>query len=110
MCHEFSGNYARAIEAYTRILTAKVEDEKKADYLARIAEFKIKLGQAKDGLDLVTQGLTEVNSDQACYLLYKAIAELHQSMGDKLNRAIALQKALQYRLEDTDLLFKAGWA
>jgi len=51
-----------------------------------------------------------VSEDKEKAGLYMGIAEVHRAEGNKIMRAIALQKAVQYLPDDTELLFNAAWA
>lgn len=107
-CYEYSGNYAKAIETLKKSLNG--EPKYKGYHFALGARCYVKLGQFQDAIDFLTSALPKVKTNEVLAKIYESLAEAHDAAGDKVMRAIALQKALQYAPESSDMLFSAAYA
>lgn len=109
-CYEFSQHYAEAVELHKRALAEKISDEDKASHVVSIAEDMYKMGQKEAGINFITSNFGISESDPGKAILYRGIASLYGKVGNTPMKAIALQKALQFRMEDKSLLFDAAYA
>lgn len=109
-CYEFSQHYAEAVAIRKRALAEKISDEDKALHVVSIAEDMYKMGQKEAGINFIRSNFGISESDTGKAILYRGIASLYGKEGDTAMKAIALQKALQFRMEDKGLLFDAAYA
>ena len=75
-----------------------------------LANCLIQIGKPPDALQDLTDNLMCIATPGAKAMIYKGIADVHEAMGNKMLRAIALQKVLQFSPEETDALFSAAHA
>ena len=107
-CYEYSGNYIKAIEILKKSLVG--EPKFKGYHFALGARCYVKLGQFQDAINFLTAALPTVKTNDVLAKIYESLAETHAAAGDKVMRAIALQKALQYAPENDEVLFSAAYA
>lgn len=109
-CYEFSHNYAKAVETHKRALLEKMDDEDRAYHVVSIGEDMYVMGEKDEGIDFIRLNLSNVESGNAKTILYKGLGNLYGKEGNIIRKAIALQKGLEYKPGDKELLFEAAYA
>jgi len=109
-CYEFSGNYPKAIDTYSLALEEDLEDDDRARHTTKKAKCLIKLGEHGQALEVMALALEQVQAPEAKADLYHSIADLEETIGNTVLRAIAFAKVLEYKPEDKDVLFRAAYA
>ncbi len=109
-CYEFSHNYAKAIETHKRALLEKMDDEDRAYHAVSVGEDMYVMGEKDESIDFIRLNFSNVESENAKTILYKGIGNLYGKEGNIILKAIALQKGLEYKAGDKELLFNAAYA
>ena len=109
-CHEYSRNYPKAIEVAQKALSFEMTDDDRSAQLRLIARCFQALGKPDEAISTLTDGLSKVQENKAVASLYKALADVYKKMDERIMEAVALQKALQFEPENTDILFAAAYA
>jgi len=109
-CHEFSRSYAKAIDAYSRALSGQLEPADRSRHTVGLAKCYLKMGDTETGLKTLTSALQTVSDGEARSLLYRGIADVHETTGNTALRALALQKVLEFSPEDPKALFDAAYS
>jgi tetratricopeptide (TPR) repeat protein len=107
VCHEFSMNYAKAIDAHTRALSGQLSSSERSRHAVGLAMCHVAMGDAEAGLKVLSFAL---QNGAAAAEVYKGIADVHEKTGNSTLRAIALQKVLEFSPEDPQALFDAAYS
>lgn len=108
-CYWSTKDYSKAREIYEEARDA-ADEVYAAELTGHIAECWEKEGNPDQGLEEVVTKLQEVEEANAKVHLYKSMASMYQAKGSERMRAIALEKALEFAPNDTDIRFNAAYA
>ncbi len=108
-CYWSTKDYSKAREIYTEARNT-ADEVYAAQLTGNIAECWEKEGNPDQGLEEVITKLQEVEKADAKVILYKSMASMYQAKGSERMRAIALEKALEFAPNDTDIRFNAAYA
>jgi tetratricopeptide (TPR) repeat protein len=109
-CYEYSDDFEKAAEEYEMSLQGTKTEEERASVIVSIAECLFKAGKQQEAYATVMQEIGEVTGPEAVYTLYKGLASLYRLAEEPELRALALEKALEIRPNDTSLLFDVAYA
>ncbi|MFN2453466.1 MAG: tetratricopeptide repeat protein [Pyrinomonadaceae bacterium] len=115
MCYITSGDFARAGSFYE--LAAQgyekqgyAKQTQKVRCVVKSADCLFKVGSHHEAYSRVMREFATVNDALAVSALYEGLASLYEQAKETELRAFALEKALEYKPNDTNLRFKAGLA
>lgn len=102
--------YEKAIGATIEVETISKRSYDKADSIATRSRIFNILGKTEKSLNLLIATISKVDDQSAKALLYTAIAETHKQIGNKLEYAVALEKAIEFDAANTKSIFNAAYA
>jgi tetratricopeptide (TPR) repeat protein len=105
-----AGSHQRAEEAYKNAIDAAVTEEQKAHAVSFLASALYRLGRVEDANSSVERAIAATGDSVAKAVLYERLAQHFAETEQYELRALSLEKALQYRPEDTELRFQAARA
>src|SRR5215217_1746854 len=109
-CYDLGDNFLKAAEAYEAAAEAAQSEEDRATYIASAAGGLFAAGSREEAFNRVTQEIDKTSTPKALSTLYTELASLYEKTGDSELRAIALEKAIEYQPNDTDLRFGAAYS
>ncbi|MBT3669968.1 MAG: tetratricopeptide repeat protein [Chloroflexi bacterium] len=108
-CYEFNGNYLEAIKMYEKAYEISDSDIKKANRLVDIALNLSKFDNPQTGIDKILAEIDNFSDSDAISSTYSGLSTLYKEIEDVELETLALEKAIEYGLNDTDLLFKLAY-
>lgn len=106
--YDLADDYQNAIQAYeSAAAAASQSEEQRARYVAAVAHCLFESGGRDEALEKLMAEIEGVEDRAALSTLYGSIASLYETDNSEL-RAIALQKATEYKPNDTRLRFDAA--
>lgn len=109
ICYENSNDFAAAADAYVASAESS-ESTTRASSLIAAARCQYKNNQKNEALSLLMTELATINNDESQYIIYKGLAAIYELEDEDLLRAVALEKALEFKPNETEVLFSAGYA
>jgi len=108
VAYERGDDFLKAQEAYEAAARTAQQEEKRARYVTSAAECLYVAGNRDEAFHRVTTEIDKSSDHQALSLLYAGLASLYERADISDLRAIALQKAIEYKPNDTKLRFDAA--
>lgn len=108
--YRYARAFQQAVLAYEAAAEAAVTQEEQAQAASFAAENLFALGQREEAFNRIMCELVSVVSPDAAAILYEGLASLYQAEGNDELRAIALDKALEGRPDDTSAHFNAAYS
>ncbi len=108
-CYWVTKDYSKARKIYKEARDS-ADEIYAAQLTVYIAECWEKEGNPDQGLEEVIVKLQEVEEADAKVHLYKSMASMYQAKGSERMCAIALEKALEFAPNDTNIRFSAAYA
>lgn len=109
LCYIFASDHRRGIEYLNLSLTRSEDDDDTANAIVVISK-NMRESNNKGRIAYLTSFLNKIHKDSAKYIIYKAIADLYEKLGNKVMTAMILQKCAQLSLNDSSAYFDAGYA
>src|SRR6266496_2401611 len=104
------GNNRRAIEAFDTAYKATEVPMQKARLVSLKADCLYKMGRESEAISIITSEIATIESLDAQSELYENLADLFKQSDKWELRAIAIEKAIEYRTSDSNLRFAAAYA
>lgn len=108
--YELINDLQKAIEVYEIAAERKGTELERVTNLRRASKCYLKLGNEKTAFDRLEMELLELKSKEGLAEIYLGLGELYDSKKDWDLKAIALDKASQYKANDTSILFDAAYS
>lgn len=105
--YDLADDYQNAVQAYESAAAAAQSEEQRARSVAAVAHCLLESGDRDEALEKLMDEIGRVEDRTALSTLYGSIASLYETDNSEL-RAIALQKATDYKPNDTRLRFDAA--
>ena len=109
MAYESSKDYEKAAEAF-KSSTVNAPHYVLAKRFVRLAECYSNDGKTGLALEMLKSKLAEFTDADDLAKIYEGIAGVYQDLGNQELRALALEKAVELKPNDTDLRFRVAWA
>ena len=109
-CYEKAGDFEKAAKAYEISAQDIQKEERRASIIVSVARCLFKSGEHKEAFGKVMNELGKLTSHNAVAKLYEGLASLYELKQDPELQAIALEKAIENRPNDTDLHFTAAYS
>src|SRR2546421_13119309 len=109
-CYAKAGDFQRAAEAYEVAAHLSDTEEERADHVVAGAGYFFKAGNKDNAYSWLMSQLGVITSLDAASKLYEGLAALYHLDDNAEFRAIALEKALERRPNDTSLHFDAAYS
>jgi tetratricopeptide (TPR) repeat protein len=109
VCYETGNNYASAAEAF-ELAAQKQPEAKKADSVTALARCLFKMGRRQEAYARIMRELGLTTDPQVASDLYVGLAERYEEAKEMELRSLALEKALESKLNDTSLLFNTAYS
>jgi tetratricopeptide (TPR) repeat protein len=110
LCYESAGDYRRATEEHQRAVQDSEDSGERAESVASLARSYFKAGEQQKAFASIMKELGMTVVPEALATLYRGLAELYKMARDPECRALALDKALESRPNDTALLFDTAYS
>ena len=108
--YEKAGDPDRAAMAYDSAARACSTERGRALQIVSLARCLSKAGKPDDALRTLGRALADVASPDVASMLYEGFAWHYEECGDSELRAIALEKAVEAKPNETEIRFKAGYS
>ncbi len=108
--YDVADDFYNAIEAYERAVEAAESEEQRARYVGALAHTLCESGDSDEAFKRLTNELERATDRTALSTLYSSLASLYKETDNLELRAVALQKATEYKPSDNELRFDAAYA
>lgn len=108
--YDIAEEFQAANKAYESAAEVAPSEEERAQYVNSAAHCLFEAGDSKKAFERLMVEIERTSSRKALSKLYSGLASLHKEAGNTDVRAIALQKALEYKPNDTQLRFNAAYS
>ncbi len=108
--YDIAEEFQAANKAYESAAEVAQSEEERAQYVNSAAHCLFEAGDTKEAFERLVVEIERTSSRKALSKLYSGLASLHKEAGNTDVRAIALQKALEYKPNDTQLRFGAAYS
>jgi len=109
ICYEIGNNYASAAEAY-ELAAQNRSEAKRASSVTAQARCLFKVGKRREAYARIMRELGNTADPQVASELYSGLAERYGEAQEKELRSLALEKALESKPNDTNLLFETAYS
>jgi len=106
----FSDDFESANKYFTSALEIARNEEEKTYAIVNISRTLYRLAKKQESLNKLFETLSTISEDKNKVILYECLADLYEKEKDYENRAFVLDKAIEIKPNDSDLLFKAGYS
>lgn len=110
LSYEASSNFDKAIDSYQKAIPLCENDACRAQFIVLIAKCLFQVGDRQAAFDNIYEEISHTNDAEATFLLYEGLADLYKSCEEWELRAIALEKALCAKPNDTNARFASAYA
>jgi tetratricopeptide (TPR) repeat protein len=100
----------QARDAVARAIAASTNDDDRVEHSIALARIHQQTGDLDQGMSILTNAFGWSESTEASLNLYRAVASMLKDRGDKLLRAVALEKAVELSPSDRKVRFSAAYA
>ena len=108
--YEVTEQFAESLEQFRAAEKIARKSIDKAYALASQARVLSASGEPNESLTILSAALAQFTDLDALAVIYRELADTHETLGNKLEQVIALEKVAQYRPTEKDALFKAAFA
>ncbi len=110
LCYEEAGYFDKAAESYKISSEGRNNEIEKVRDLVSASICLFKDGQQEDSYLLIGREINNVTNNDSLVELYIGLSKLFDLANEYEFKAITLEKALEFRPNDTDILFQIGYA
>lgn len=109
VCYRYSNDYVAAATAFRQAMDVPDSaDDYRARFAASLAHCIAKIDGDSEALAFLSRHLPETTTAEGTTYLYRAIASVAESLGDKRTRALALEKVVELNPADVRARFDAA--
>ena len=109
-CYRKANDFDRALEAFEVSAQTTATEKTRAFSVVEAAKCLFKLGKHQEAFGRIMHEMAGVTSPEALSQLYEGLASLYELSEDPDLRALALEKAIEIRPNDTSLHFQAAYS
>jgi tetratricopeptide (TPR) repeat protein len=109
-CYVSSGDYDTAFPFFKKANEVAITDKEKALCIRHYASAKYYNGQKTEAISLLIGVFSILMEDKSRVEICEELADIYEKEEDYENRAFIIEKALEIKPNDPDLLFKAGYS
>ena len=109
-CYEEAGEFDNAAKAYEISAQSKQKEKDRAHDIVSLARCLFRAGKQSQAYKAVMQEIGKATDAEAVSTLYEGLASLYELSQDLELRALALEKALESKPNDTKLHFAAAYS
>ncbi len=109
-CYQEVGHFSNAAKAFEIAAENAPSESLRALAVVSLSKSLFDEGKLQEAYDRVMQEIGKSSGSDALFELYKGLADLYKRAGIGDLEVLALEKALEYRPNDTLLHFQAGFA
>ncbi len=109
-CYETAGQFEKAATAYETAAELSDTEEKRAKRVRWVADCLKKDGKHEEAISRVIREIGRTSTDSAIAVLYETLASLYEAVNNPELRAVALEKVLEKRPNDTRSRFGAAYS
>lgn len=109
-CYANSGSFERSTHFYAQALEDAQSDDERSRATSAYSSFLYYDDKKNEAIEIIVETLSIVKGDTYKISLYKALADVYKEENDNENRAIALEKAIELKPNDSSLIFEAAYS
>lgn len=110
LCYETANDFERAVEAFEISAQTSPTEWGRAFSLGKASWCLSKAGKGQEAFEKLMREIAGFTEPEAVAHLYESLAALYELSGDWDLRALALEKAIEIKPNDTALEFRAAYA
>ncbi|MEK7647025.1 MAG: hypothetical protein AAB378_01450 [Patescibacteria group bacterium] len=109
-CYASSDDFENANLFFTKALETSDSDEDISLASTHYASSLYRNNEKDKSIEVLIKGLSRVKDNESRVKIYVELADIYEKEKDYENRAFVIDKALELKPNDSDLLFKAGYS
>lgn len=109
-CYSRFDDFENATKFYTQALEKTRDEEEKIKAASQLSSSLYRDGKKEDAIKVLSDVLTIATDDTNKVKLYESLADIYEKENDHENRAFVLDKAIELKPNNTDLIFKVGYS
>lgn len=109
-CYSYSNDFENATKFYSQALESAGNEKEKSIIASEYSSSLYQNGKKENAIKILIDVLSVVEKDSNKLALYESLADIYEKENDHENRAFVLDKAVELKPNDTNLVFKAGYA
>lgn len=110
LCYEHANDYEKAAEEHELAAQNSKSQKERAELVVSVARSLFKAGKQQAAFARLMKELGEVTVSEAISKLYEGLADLYEMADNQEFQAVAVDKALESKPNDTSLLFDAAYS
>jgi len=110
LCQEKASQFDKAAQAYKISAQLATVEGARAQHFVSVAKSLFKAGKQGEAFEELISELQSVSGMGAVATVYEGLASLYELAGDNELQALALEKALELKPNDTNLRFKTAYS
>jgi tetratricopeptide (TPR) repeat protein len=109
-CHDTAGNHEKAVNEFELAANSSSDQVEHARFAVQAAKSLFKAGKHLEAPTRLMVEIGKASEAEVFAILYSGLADVYELAKDAELRALTLEKALEYRPNDVQLRFQAGYA
>lgn len=110
MCYDAGNNFDEAIELFKHASLESKNSRQKAANIIYMCNCYSKLSNYDEAINILLTSIKDEKNNESLCSYYKELAELYDKQGEKELKAFALEKVIEYKPNDTKILFDLAYA
>lgn len=108
LAYQLAGSHQKAEVTYQTAIEKATSDHQRARIIVNMATAQVRLGRAAEAQDAIAVAIAATSDGEARVVLYEGLARYYDETDQQELKALALEKALEYEPENTNLRFDAA--
>ncbi len=108
LAYQLAGSHQKAEVTYQMAIEKATSDRQRALIIVNMATAQVRLGRAEEAEDAIEAAIASTSDGGARVVLYEGLARQYDETDQQELKALALEKALEYEPENTNLRFDAA--
>lgn len=108
LAYQLAGSHQKAEEAYQSAIGKAITENQRAQMIVNMATAQFRLGRVEEALNTIKAAIASTNDSEARAILYEGLARHYDETDQQELKALALEKALEHKPENTSLHFDAA--
>lgn len=109
-CYADFQDFDSATKFYSQALEKAEDEGEKTCAASRLSSSLYRNSKKEDAINVLSDVLSVANDDANKVKLYESLADIYEKENDHENRAFVLDKAVEFKPNDTGLIFKVGYS